>query len=163
MEGLEPANLDMVLHITSVTDTPRSVAAGAVCESAPVCVCVCARTITRQRAGGFREVSDDTAGVIPPTSASNLQHEKDSVATPVPAPSHPPLPSSCPELLSQPESNPVSGSRWFQPQLPIKYTKESVFIHLCRCRPGLHQSGISLKSCLFSVGLLFLPFLSNSD
>lgn len=31
---------------------------------------------------GVCKVSDDTGGVIPPTSASNLQHEKDSVATP---------------------------------------------------------------------------------
>lgn len=43
------------------------------------CVCVCVCTY------GWRWgcwVSDDTGGVIPPTSASNLQHEKDTRVTP---------------------------------------------------------------------------------
>lgn len=39
MQGLEPANLDMVLSIASVTDSPHSVAAGTVSEkeNPPVC------------------------------------------------------------------------------------------------------------------------------
>lgn len=45
-------------------------------------------------------VSDDTGGVIPPTSASNLQHEKDTLVTPyLPPTILYPHPSFCPTLL----------------------------------------------------------------
>lgn len=60
-------------------------------------------------------VSDDTGGVIPPTSASNLQHEKDTLVTPyLPPTILYPHPSFCPTLLPlslsfEPKSNSVSG------------------------------------------------------
>lgn len=129
MEGLEPANLDMALSIASVTDTPDSVAAQTLSENAPVCPCTYYRA-PKGGGGGVCEVSDDTGGVIPPTSASNLQHEKDTVATLYLPPAVFRCPSSCPVLLFQPKSAPVSGYRRFQPQLPIKYTSVRIYSSL---------------------------------
>lgn len=60
------------------------------------CFRACAVTLHGRRWGCG--VSDDTGGVIP-TSASNLQHEKDTLVTPIPAPYHP-LPPFPPSTLS---------------------------------------------------------------
>lgn len=88
MEGLELANLDMVRRITSVTGCRNSTSASV-------------RALPPGKAGGWGcEVSDDTGGVIPLTSASNRQHEEDTLATPYLPPAILHCPSSCSGPLS---------------------------------------------------------------
>lgn len=109
----------------------------------------------RRRGRGCR-VTDDTGAVIPLTSASNLQHEKDTPVTPYPPPTNhlpPPLPPSlrpapptfCSAFNSllflsfQPKSNSVSGF----PKAPRRNSqsntqKEALFIPLCRSDLRLH-------------------------
>lgn len=149
MEGLEPANLDMVLHNASVTDTPRSVAAGAVCESAPVCVCVCARTYYHAlKGGGFCEVSDDTAGVIPPTSASNLQHEKDSVATPYLPPAILRCPHPAPNCSPNPNQIPYRVPTGFNRNFQSNIQKSRyLFISAAVVRASTSQEFRSRTAC----------------
>lgn len=131
--------------ITSVTTAPRlplsfmdgwedcetSLTSLWVCVS--VCVCVCAHVYCvcmnwRWSCG----VSDDTSGVIPPTSASNLQHEKDTRMTPYVPPTifypHPAPSAWCCSFSFQPKSNSVSSYERFWPQLAIRHTKQGVYI-----------------------------------
>lgn len=98
MEGLELANLDMVQCSTSVTDTPRSVVVRRVSniETAHVWLCTDCDDIWRWGC----EVSDDTVGVIMPTSVSDLQHEKDTFVTQYMPPTILRCPSFCAVLLS---------------------------------------------------------------
>lgn len=112
--------------ITSVTDAPCSpfvlTNGWKRCEtfSNPFCMCVY----------GLKQgcrVSDDTGGVIPQTSVSNLQHEKDTRVTPYLPPTilYPHRAPSvwCCSLSFEPESNSVSGYQRSLPQLAIKHTK----------------------------------------
>lgn len=66
-------------------------------------------------------VSDETGGAIQPTSASNLQHEKDTLMTPYLPPTIVcpcPAPSAwCCSLSFQPKSNGISGYPRFLLQL----------------------------------------------
>lgn len=80
-------------------------------------LCVCACSVSEHGWSWGCGVSDDTGGVIPPTSASNLQHEKDTLVTPYLPPTilypHPaPSARRCSLSLSlsfEPKSNSVSG------------------------------------------------------
>lgn len=120
-EGLELANLEMARRISHLKRHQWSV----------------------HEEGGC-EVSDDTGGVIPPTSASNLQHEKDTPATPYLPPAIHHCPSSCSVSLFHlnPKSNLGSRYQRFQPQFPIKHTQECVCLHLCCCHPASTRAGM---------------------
>lgn len=109
-------------------------------------------------------VSDDTGGVTPPTSASNLQHKKDTHMTlylpptilyPRPAPSA----RRC-SLLFQLKSNSVSSCTRFLPQLAIKRTKEKVCVHFfCALILSLSQGFLSLSPTLCFAGAAYsFPF-----
>lgn len=133
-EGLELANLEMARRISHLKRHQWSV----------------------HEKGGC-EVSDDTGGVIPPTSASNLQHEKDTPATPYLPPAIHHCPSSCSVSLFHLNPNQTSDrvtngfNRSFQSNI---HKSAYVFISaaVIQLPPG--------RECLFSIGRLFPPFLS---
>lgn len=139
----------MVQHITSVTDAPHSVAAQTVSE------CVRAFTITRQRWGWGCEVSDVTGGVIPPTSASNLQQKKDTLATSYLPPAILSCPSSCSVLHSHLNPNQTldhvtnSFNRNFQSNI-----QKSGYLFISAAVVWASTS----QEFMFSAGLFFLPF-----
>lgn len=94
-----------------------------------------------------RGVTDDTGDVIPLTSASNLQHEKDTPVTPYLPPNHLPPPARL--LLNVWLSFSLSlisaqiKQRIGLPKVPYRNSqsntqKEAVFIHFCRSDLRLH-------------------------
>lgn len=132
------------------------------------CVCLCAHVYCvcmnwRWSCG----VSDDTGGVIPPTSASNLQHEKDTRMTPYVPPTifypHPTPSAWCCSFSFQPKSNSVSSYERFWPQLAIRHTKQGVYICFMCILPFPHAVVQEFHSvcCLLHVlfELLFFPSL----
>ncbi len=125
-----------------------------------LCMCVCACVYVT--VSGWRwgcGVSDDTGGVIPPTSASNLQHEKDTLVTPYLPPTiiYPhPAPSArrfSLSLLFEPKSNRVSNYERLLPQLAIKHTEYGSsysFLVLSSMPPLARNFTQCGSNCLFS-------------